>query len=143
MAEILNDFPVKATAANVFQAVSTPQGLDAWWTLRSSGQAATGNEYELWFGPKHDWRAVVAHCVADREFELQLTDADPDWVGTHVGFVLAENAGVTEVRFYHRGWPEANEHYRISCYCWPMYLRLLRRYLEHGEIVPYADRLDV
>src|SRR5215831_14094465 len=54
MAEILNDFPIKATAANVFQAVSTPQGLDAWWTLRSSGQAATGNEYELWFGPKHD-----------------------------------------------------------------------------------------
>ncbi|MCH8956850.1 SRPBCC domain-containing protein, partial [candidate division KSB1 bacterium] len=38
---------------------------------------------------------------------------------------------------------EANEHYRVSCYCWAMYLRLLKRYVEHGETVPYEDRLDV
>jgi hypothetical protein len=37
----------------------------------------------------------------------------------------------------------SNDHFRISCYCWPMYLRLLRRHIEHGEVVPYADRLDV
>jgi hypothetical protein len=41
------------------------------------------------------------------------------------------------------GWPVDNEHWRISCYCWAMYLRLLRRYLEHGEIVPYERRLEV
>ncbi len=35
------------------------------------------------------------------------------------------------------------EHYRISCYCWAMYLRILKRYLEHGETVQYARRLDV
>jgi len=110
MAEILSDFPIKATAAKVFQAVSTPQGLDAWWTLQSSGLAATGSEYELGFGPKYNWRAVVARCVPDREFELQLINADRDWIGTRVGFVLAESDGVTQVRFYHRGWPEANEH---------------------------------
>jgi hypothetical protein len=36
----------------------------------------------------------------------------------------------------------ANEHWRISCYWWAMYLRVLRRYLEHGESVAYEDRLD-
>jgi uncharacterized protein YndB with AHSA1/START domain len=30
----------------------------------------------------------------------------------------------------------------VSCYCWAMYLRVLRRYLEHGERVPYEGRLD-
>ena len=36
----------------------------------------------------------------------------------------------------------ANEHWRISCYCWAMYLRLIRRYLEYGETIPYESRLD-
>ena len=39
------------------------------------------------------------------------------------------------------GWLEANAHFRRSSYCWAMYLRLLQRYLEQGETVPYADRL--
>jgi hypothetical protein len=30
-----------------------------------------------------------------------------------------------------------------SSYCWAMYLRLLRRNVEAGEVVPYAQRLDV
>ncbi|MBI3448600.1 MAG: hypothetical protein HY049_06775 [Acidobacteria bacterium] len=47
------------------------------------------------------------------------------------------------MRFHHTGWPTANEHWRVSCYCWAMYLRLMRRFIEHGETVPYEDRLDV
>ena len=43
----------------------------------------------------------------------------------------------------HLGWPEANAHYRTSCHCWALYLRVLRRYLENGESVPYEVRLDV
>jgi len=33
--------------------------------------------------------------------------------------------------------------FRISTHCWAMYLRILRRHFEHGESVPYEDRLDV
>ncbi len=50
---------------------------------------------------------------------------------------------VTQVRFEHTGWPVANDHYRISNYCWAMYLRLLKRYVEAGEVVPYEKRLSV
>jgi hypothetical protein len=71
-----------------------------------------------------------------------LTEADEDWQGTRVGFLLDENDGGTQVRFHHTGWPAANEHYRVSCYCWAMYLRLLKRYVEHGEVVDYDVRLD-
>jgi hypothetical protein len=30
-----------------------------------------------------------------------------------------------------------------ALYCWAIYLRVLRRWLEHGERVPYEQRLDV
>lgn len=143
MADIFHDFPVKASPASVFQAVTTSAGLDAWWTKRSGGKPIAGTEYQLWFGPEYDWRAEVSNCATNSEFELRMTHAEDDWRGTRVGFRLDEKDGITHVLFHHLGWREANQHFRTSSYCWAMYLRLLKRYVEHGEIVPYEQRLEV
>jgi hypothetical protein len=116
--------------------------VDAWWTKRCSGRAVAGAEWVLWFGPEFDWRAVVSRCVPNVEFELQATVAMPDWLGSRFGFQLEEKDGVTEVRFHHAGWPEVSEHYRVASFCWAMYLRLLKRYVELGEVAPYEHRLD-
>lgn len=142
MADIIQNFPIKASAAQVFEAISTPLGLANWWTKRSSGEPMSGAEWELWFGPEYDWSATVSRFVPNAEFELKFTKADDDWIGTRVGFVLKEKNGVTQIRFHHLGWPEANDHYEVSCYCWALYLRLLRRYVENGEVVLYEQRLD-
>ena len=37
---------------------------------------------------------------------------------------------------YHRGWPEKNEHRRISCFCWAMYLRILRSAFNRANVLP-------
>ena len=141
-ADIYHDFPIAAPAADVFAAVATPKGLDAWWTERSSGRPEMGTEYQLVFGEGYDWRARVSRCYAPHEFELTMTRASDDWIDSRVGFTLSEHDGRTQVRFHHTGWPEVSDHYRTSSYCWAMYLRLLRLYVERGEIVPYKDRLD-
>jgi len=144
MHEILHEFPIAASAARVFDAVSTPAILDQWWTARSSGEPRMGAEYQLWFGPDYDWRAEVTQCLPAEAFQLTMTRADADWTGSRVGFRLApQGPGRTEVRFYHAGWPEVNQHFRVSSYCWAMYLRILKRHLELGEVVPYEKRLDV
>lgn len=143
MADIYHDFPIKAPPERVYEAVTSPAGLDAWWTKRSAGEPSEGTEYELWFGPEYDWRARVTRAAAPSDFELQLTRADPDWLATRVGFHLERSGDATLVRFSHTGWPTPNEHWRISCYCWAMYLRILRRHIENGEMVPYEQRLDV
>jgi uncharacterized protein YndB with AHSA1/START domain len=143
MADILQDFPINADKARVFEMFTTPQGLDAWWTLKSAGEPVQGAEYELFFGPEYDWRARVTKCVPGVEFELLMTRADADWTGSRVGVKLTSHGDSTRVEFRHLGWPEANAHYRTSCHCWALYLRVLRRYLEFGERVAYEDRLDV
>ena len=142
MPDILHDLPIDVPRLRVFEALTTPEGLDLWWTARSAGTPAPGAEYELWFGPDYDWRARVTRVVPGEEFELELVRADPDWTGTRVGCRLEDRGGGTWLRFWHTGWREASEHYRISSYCWAMYLRILRRALEHGERVPYEQRLD-
>jgi uncharacterized protein YndB with AHSA1/START domain len=141
--DILHDLYVLADTDDVFRAISTPEGLDRWWTRTSAGVAESGADWDLGFGPDHPWKGRVTRCRPPHEFELQLTEAASDWLGTRVGFELRSASGGTSVRFYHAGWAEASEHCRISSFCWAMYLRVLRRFLEHGETVPYEDRLAV
>ena len=77
--------------------------------------------------------------VSGRQLER---DVRVDWVGTRVGFEMDVDGETTRLRFYHTGWPADNDHFRRSSYCWAMYLRLLKRFVEHDETVPYEKRLD-
>lgn len=141
MPNILHDFMVKADPSTVYRAITTPDGLNQWWTQRAQGRALAGDEYELWFGPDADWRARVTEAVPGRSFGLEMTGAAADWLGTRVRFALEAEGDWTKVRFSHSGWQSESEHFRVSSYCWAMYLRVMRRFVESGEQVPYEDRL--
>lgn len=143
MADIYHYFPISASIDKVFEAISTPKGLDKWWTKKSTGKVEVDEIYHLHFEPDYDWTAIVSKCIANQAFEWTIQTSDEDWKGSMVGFRLTYKDNVTQVQFYHRGWKEDNEHFRISNFCWAMYLRVLKRNLEFGEFVPYADRLNV
>jgi uncharacterized protein YndB with AHSA1/START domain len=143
MADVLHDFPIAAPPARVFEAVATPPGLDTWWTATSTGTPTLGSEYSLDFGSEYRWRARVTRCEAGRSFELELTQAMPDWIGSRVRFELEAIPYGTMLRFSHAGWSAASEHFRVSSFCWAMYLRVMRRNIEFGEYVPYEKRLEV
>ena len=142
MADIRHELLISAPPARVFQAISTPAGLDAWWTKSSEGEPTEGRRYRLGFSPGYDWEAVVRSVTPGEGFELELTGADEDWTGTRVGFVLETAGRNTRVSFHHTGWREANRHFSVSTFCWAMYLRLLKRYVEAGERIPYEKRLE-
>jgi uncharacterized protein YndB with AHSA1/START domain len=143
MPDILHDFPINAPPARVFEVLCSPAGLDAWWTKQSDGTPGVGSGYRLYFGPGYDWAALMRRYEPARAVEWEITSADDDWRGTRVGFRLRPEGKGTGVEFYHAGWPSANSHYRISTFCWAMYLRLLKRHIETGEVVEYERRLDV
>jgi uncharacterized protein YndB with AHSA1/START domain len=143
MINIMSDLHIRATPEQVFRGVTSPSGLDAWWTSKSAGEPRLGESYTLDFGPGYVWEATVVRCDPPRDFELELTRANPEWTGTRVRFQIESRGDSTILAFNHTGWEHATAEYRTSCYCWPMYLRLLRRNLEHGELVPYERRLDV
>ena len=143
MADIFHYFPINASVDRVFETISTPDGLDKWWAKKTSGKVVVGETFHFFFEPDYNWTAVVSKCIPNQEFELTMENSDEDWKGSKVGFRLTDKNNVTEVHFYHTGWKEDNEHLRISNFCWAMYLRILKRNLEFGEFVKYADRLNV
>ena len=51
MPDIFQDFSIKAAAPKVFEAVSTPGGLDRWWTKKSKGEPRGGAGMNSRSGP--------------------------------------------------------------------------------------------
>ena len=142
MPDILHDLPIRATRAEVWRAVATPAGLDAWWTLDSEGEAREGSDWRFGFGPEFRWWGRVVEYEPWAVIAWEMTFADADWTGTRVSLALEEVDGTLRLRFEHTGWKEANDHFRTTSCCWAQYLRLLRQLVETGRTVPYARRLD-
>ncbi|HEV8285694.1 MAG TPA: hypothetical protein VGQ09_15375 [Chitinophagaceae bacterium] len=55
MADIFHYFQINAPLEKVFKSVSTPKGLDIWWSKSSTGKLAIGETYHLSFGPEYNW----------------------------------------------------------------------------------------
>lgn len=143
MPDIFHHFPINASPEEVFHIISTPEGLDKWWSNKASGHPALEQTFQLNFGPLYNWSAVVSKYEVNHEFELILVDADEDWINSKVGFKLETQNNSTVVQFYHTGWKTVNDHFKISSFCWAMYLRIMKRHLEFGELIPYEMRLSV
>jgi len=136
MADILQEFTIKAPQKRVFETMATPGGLSRWWTKSATGEAKENADFGLFSGSGYDWRGQVTRYTPESAFELLITQAHPDWMGTRVGFQLVPESQSVTLCF-------STTHWLVSCFCWAMYLRLLRRYLEYGEVVPYENRLEV
>src|SRR3981189_316720 len=116
MLDILLDFPVFAPVATVFDAVSTPAGLDRWWTVRSAGRPIGGTTFALVLVRGYLWQRIVRNSEPPLLFELKIEDAVSDWLGTHVRFELnVVGDEHTVMRFAHTGWGALTHHYRTPC----------------------------
>lgn len=140
MYNIFHDFFIAAPADAVFNAVTAPEVLNKWWPLRSSGEPTPGTEYNFYFTPEYDWYGKVIKSEPGRSFQIKMTRADADWDPTSFGFELEEKEGGTQVKFWHKGWPECNHHFRRSSYCWAILLKGLKDYVEKGVVVPFEER---
>jgi len=140
MFNIHHNFAINAPGGKVWDAFCTPEGLNSWWTLQSSGIPAIGNMYTFYFGPGYDWRAEVIHISPGEALTWKMVNAMDDWMDTRVGFELIEKKGATHIHFFHLNWKDASEHFGITTYCWGQLLNGMKNYIEKGIIIPHAQR---
>ena len=140
MHHIYHDLFVKAASMPIYEAITTPKHLNNWWPLKSSGQPELGTEYSFYFTPEYDWYGEVIKSEPGKAFHIKMTRADEDWNPTSFGFDMEELEGGTQLKFWHKGWPECNHHFRRSSFCWAILLKGLKDYVEKGVIVPFEDR---
>jgi len=137
---IYHNLVINASLKEVFDAVSLPQHLNNWWTLKSSGKPELHSEYNLNFTDEYDWYCKVSKVEPNKSFHLKMTKSDDDWNPTTFGFDLEETKNGTLLKFCHINWPKENNHFKHSSFCWALLLNGLKNYLEKGEIIPFDKR---
>jgi len=140
MADIYHDLWIKASIDQVFEAISEPSFIDSWWTNHCEGCTEKDGLYRFYFSNDYDWYAKVNELEINKHISWTMTQSDADWDGTILDFLLLEENDLVHLQFAHLGWKETNLHFRRTSYCWAMYLRLLKRFIEKGEVVPFDQR---
>lgn len=137
---IYHNLQVKTSAKEVFDAVSQPEHLNKWWTLKSSGIPELGAEYNLNFTDDYNWYCEVSKVENNKCIHFKMTKSDKDWNPTTFCFDLKETNQGTLLEFSHVNWQEANHHFKHSSFCWAMLLNGLKKYLENGIVIPFEER---
>lgn len=136
---ILIDTAIHAEVKAVFEAVSTAEGLQTWWsdtaTVTDDRSALT-----LTFGPEYTFSGEVVDDLPHARFSVRWTDAMPTWDGTTLSFEVKPVDGHVVLRLEHAGWEGATHEMAKSAYHWPFLLRGLKAWLENGTRVPFAQR---
>ena len=86
MYDIYHDIQINARLQEIFDAISVPQGLNAWWTVRSSGVPTIGSEYNFYFSEDYNWSAEVVSYVENASISYRLTYAANDWIDTILNY---------------------------------------------------------
>jgi len=119
MPTIYHDFTINASKEKVFEAISTPYGLDNWWTQRSSGKQEIGAVFNLFFTEEYNWFAEISILKHNEEVEFKMTKAMEEWLPTRFGFILKEEKPeVTSIQFYHKDWKDIYKKFRLASFCW-------------------------
>ncbi len=142
MVDIIHTVRVKAPREKVYEALSTIDGLAAWWTRTTEGASAPGETIAFRFG-QHVTKVRVEELARGGRVAWRVTESSPDWVGTRMTFDLSEQDGATLVRFGHRDWAEANDFYGHCSMKWATFLLSLKSVVETGAGAPFPNDVAI
>lgn len=131
---------IDAPIEKVFDAVSKPEHLIHWWPLECTGIAKENETYNFYFSPDYNWYGKVSAIEPNTLFSIYMTTANENWNNTTFSFYLSKHNNHVKLQFSHCNWPENNEHFKISSFCWAILLKGLKDYLEKGTIIPFKER---
>ncbi len=136
MVDILHRVGVAdATPTQVYEALTTVDGLAGWWTDETAGDPAVGGTLEFRFIPGGFDMEVIDLEPAKR-VHWRVADGPDEWIGTDVTFDLSEVDGYTIVLFKHEGWAEPVEFMHHCSTKWASYLLSLKQLVETGTGAP-------
>src|SRR6478752_5959456 len=129
MPDILHRVGMRTSAAKVYEALTTTDGLSRWWVTGTTGETREGGVVKLRpDGDAYDMKVVASRPGAVVEWEC--VGGTPEWRGTHVTFRLKPKGDETYVLFTHAGWREPVEFMHHCSTKWALFLMSLKSWLE-------------
>jgi uncharacterized protein YndB with AHSA1/START domain len=137
MPDILHRIGIKTpNPERTYAALTTVDGLAAWWTGDTRGSGDTGGKLEFRFPPVGGFDMEVLTATPPDHVQWRVVDGPAEWIGTTIDWRLRQDGEYTIVLFKHEGWREPVEFMHHCSTKWGSYLMSLKSLLETGQGAP-------
>jgi hypothetical protein len=143
MVDILHKVGIKSSSLDdAYKALTTCEGLCAWWTNDTKGDNNLGGVLQFRFGAGGFDMKVLELRPAGRVL-WQVLDGPEEWIGTKISFDLEQESGWTIILFKHSGWKEPVQFMHHCSTKWAVFLLSLKSLLETGKGAPYPNDIKL
>jgi uncharacterized protein YndB with AHSA1/START domain len=135
MPDIMHLIRFEAAPENVFAALTSAEGVRAWWTADADLDREVGGVGEFrFYGGAQVTRIRIDELAPPRRVAWTVVDSfRPEWIGSTITFDLRPSKSGTELLFAQRGYPKADENYAVCTTGWGIYFSRLQRHLDAGN----------
>ncbi len=145
---IVHRIGINAPVAEVYEALSTVDGISGWWTREVTGESKIGGAIQVRFLSVDgvelgSMQMQVISLVPDQLVQWRFESGPAPWIGTGVTFTLKQEGAVTIVLFSHSDWREAVEFTAHCSMKWATFLLSLKQLVETGHGKPSPDDLKI
>jgi hypothetical protein len=143
MPDILHKVGIKSPSPNdVYKALTTIEGLSAWWTTTTQGENKVGGVLQFRFGAG-GFDMKVLELDPARRVLWQVVEGPEEWIGTKISFDLNQKDDWTIVLFKQEGWKQPVEFMHHCSTKWAVFLLSLKSLLETGKGAPYPNDIKL
>ena len=146
MVDILHRIGTTAPLDDVYAALSTIDGLAAWWTEDTKGKDEVGGVIEFRFKdapPPGGFGMLVRENEPGRRVVWEVVGGEQEWIGTTIHFELSTEDDYTIVLFSHRGWREPVPFMHHCSTKWATFLISLKQLVETGTGEPAPNDVRI
>ena len=134
---------VTPSPEKVYDALTTVDGLSAWWTEDTRGGGEVGGVLEFRFPPVGGFDMEVVEVEPAERVVWRVVDGPEEWIGTTIDWRLRQDGDYTIVLFAHAGWSEPVEFMHHCSTKWGSYLMSLKSFVETGTGAPAPGDVQI
>jgi uncharacterized protein YndB with AHSA1/START domain len=140
MVDIVHRVGIKSSLDEVYKALSTREGLAAWWTNNTQGESKVGGVLQFRFSAAGveigGFGMKVLELDPAKRVLWQVVDGPAEWIDTKVRFDLKQVGDYAIVLFKHQDWKEPVEFMHHCSTKWATYLMSLKSLVETRKGAP-------
>jgi len=140
MNSILHKITIETTPEKLYHAITTQNGLSAWWT-KCETSSKIDSVASFLFGPngEHKVEMKIKRLTPNEEVQWQCVNGPWAETGLFTFSISPDKRGAV-LRFAHADWPDTGDFYQHCNTKWAFFLCVsLKKYLESGTGEPHPQ----
>jgi len=139
MANIRHNLIIKASIEQVYDAITSEEGLKGWWTEGATAKPVEGYVNHFRFGEEYFNRMEIIKLTAPTTITWKCVDGEKEWIDTELSFELSKRDEDILLKFSHLNWAEESDFYGLCNHHWGRYLDSLKLLCETGLGKPFTS----